>query len=74
MTDSEILLKFSKRVRQLRIKKGLTQQQLAELANVEYKYIQKIESKNPPSIGLLKLIHLLKALGVSFSQFFNFLK
>lgn len=74
MTDNEILLRFSKRVRQLRIKKGLTQQQLAELANVEYKYIQKIESKKPPSIGLLKLIHLLKALDVSFSQFFNFLK
>lgn len=74
MTDKEILLGFSKRVRELRIKKGLTQQELAELAEVEYKYIQKIEGKNPPSIGLLKLINLLKALGVSFPQFFNFLK
>lgn len=74
MKDIDILSGFSKRVKELRVKKGLTQQELAELAEVEYKYIQKIEGKKPPSIGLLKLVKLLKALGVSFSQFFNFIK
>ena len=74
MNDTEILQKFSQRVKELRIKKGLTQQELAELAEMEYKYIQKIEGKNPPSIGLLKLAKLIKALGVTFSQFFNFIK
>ena len=74
MKDTDVLAGFSKRVKELRIKKGLTQQQLAELAEVEYKYIQKIEGKNPPSLGLLKLIKLIKALDVSFSQFFNFIK
>ena len=72
MVDEKILKRFSSRVRGLRTKKGLTQQELAELAEVEYKYIQKIEDKNPPSIGLLKLVKFIKALGVSFSQFFNF--
>ncbi|MBI3617041.1 MAG: helix-turn-helix transcriptional regulator [Candidatus Omnitrophica bacterium] len=74
MKDDEILKTFSNRVRELRTRKGLTQQELAELAEVEYKYIQKIEGKNPPSIGLLKLVKLIKALGVSFPRFFNFLK
>lgn len=60
--EKQILLKFGARVRQLRIKKGLTQQKLAELADLEYKYIQRIEGKNPPSIGLLKLTKLARAL------------
>lgn len=60
--EKQILLKFGAKVRQLRIKKGLTQQQLAELADLEYKYIQRIEGKNPPSVGLLKLIQLSNAL------------
>lgn len=74
MKDVEILQKFSQRVKELRIKKGLTQQELAELAEMEYKYIQKIEGKKPPSLGLLKLTKLVKALDVSFSQFFSFIK
>ncbi len=74
MKDTEILAAFSQRVKELRLKKGLTQQELAEQAEVEYKYIQRIEGKNPPSIGLLKLVKLLKALDVSFARFFDFLK
>jgi len=62
--EKQILLKFGARVRQLRQKKGLTQQQLAELADLEYKYIQRIEGKNPPSIGFLKFIALSNALKV----------
>ena len=74
MKDGEILQKFSQRVKELRIQKGLTQQALAELSEMEYKYIQKIEGKKPPSLGLLKLTKLIKALDVSFSKFFNFIK
>lgn len=66
--EKQILKKFGERVRQLRNKKGLTQQQLAELADLEYKYIQRIEGKNPPSIGLLKLLKIAKSLNVSLNQ------
>lgn len=60
MTSEEkrSLKKFGERVRQLRKKRKLTQQKLAELADLEYKYIQRIEGKNPPSIGLAKFIKL----------------
>lgn len=73
MKDELILKKFSVRVRELREQQGLTQQQLAELADLEYKYIQRIEGKNPPSIGLVKLIRLIQALKIPASKFFTFI-
>jgi transcriptional regulator with XRE-family HTH domain len=60
-----VLRKFGGRIRSLRIKKGLTQQQLAELSELEYKYIQRIEGKNPPSLGLLKLIKIANAFKIA---------
>lgn len=62
--EKQILMGFGARVRELRKKRRLTQQELAELADVEYKYIQRIEGKNPPSIGLAKLVLLAIALKV----------
>ncbi len=63
--EKQILLRFGARVKQLRKKTGFTQQQLAEYASLEYKYIQRIEGRNPPSIGLLKLLQLAHALNTS---------
>ena len=66
--EKKFLLKFGANVRKIRAKRDLSQQALSEKANLEYKYIQRIEGKNPPSIGLLKLISLSQALRVSYSK------
>ena len=66
------LRKFGAKIRSLRIKKGLTQQQLAELSELEYKYIQRIEGKNPPSLGLLKLITIAAAFKIPPSSLLDF--
>lgn len=45
-------LKLAKRIKLLRMKKGLTQEKLADLVGIDYKYIQKIEGKNPPAVRI----------------------
>ena len=40
---SEILIKFGNRVRELRLQKGFSQEELAHLANVHRTYIGMIE-------------------------------
>jgi transcriptional regulator with XRE-family HTH domain len=66
--DERALLKiFGRNLKGQRLKKGLTQEHLGELANVNYKYIGEIErgEKNPSAIILYKLS---KALGVSVEE------
>ena len=43
---------LGERVRELRLKAGMTQEKLAALTGIDYKYIQKIEGKNPPSVRI----------------------
>lgn len=59
-----IIYKFGKRVRSLRKENKLTQEQLAGLSRISLKYIQKIEGKHPPDIGLEYLEKLAKAFGI----------
>jgi transcriptional regulator with XRE-family HTH domain len=65
--DRLFLKTFGKNLKEHRLKKGLTQEQLGELAKVNYKYIGEIErgEKNPSAIILYKLS---KALGVSVAE------
>ena len=44
--NTTIRLKLGKRIKELRIKRGYTQEKLSETANIDYKYMQKIEEKN----------------------------
>jgi transcriptional regulator with XRE-family HTH domain len=53
---------LKKNLKLLRKKKGLTQEVLAEKAELEYKYIQMLEGKSPPSATLRTLAKLAKAL------------
>lgn len=55
-------IKVSKKIKEARIKAKLTQEQLAELSAIDYKYIQKIEGKNPPNITLKTLEKISKVL------------
>ena len=53
---------MGKRVRELRRKTGVTQEKLAALTGIDYKYIQKIEGKNPPAVRIDTIEKLAKAL------------
>ena len=53
---------LGKRVRELRRKTGVTQEKLAALTGIDYKYIQKIEGKNPPAVRIDTIEKLAKAL------------
>ena len=64
--------KFSKRLRELREKHGLTQQELAELADLDYKHIQRLESKNPTDVKLQTIEKLAKAFKISCSKLLDF--
>ena len=68
----DIKLKLGKRIRELRRKCGYTQERLAELANIDYKYIQKIEGKNPPALKIDTIERLAKAFKVKLSKLLEF--
>lgn len=68
---SNVRKKFGKRVKQLRKERGLTQEKLAELIDVDRSYMGFIErgERNPT---LDKISKIAKALNVSLSHLFNF--
>lgn len=59
-----IRTKLGKKIRELRVKYNYTQEELSEIADIDYKYIQKIEGKNPPAIRIDTIEKLAKALKV----------
>ncbi|MGA2774926.1 MAG: helix-turn-helix transcriptional regulator [Candidatus Omnitrophota bacterium] len=63
---------FGKHLKDLRRKKKITQEELAELANLEYKYIQRLEGKKPSSPTLNTLEKLAKAFSITPSQLLKF--
>ncbi len=68
MNKKELL---GKRIRELRKRKGINQEKLAELINVDPTTISNIENgKNYPS--LINLENLLEVLGCSFIDAFDF--
>ncbi|MDO9260393.1 MAG: helix-turn-helix transcriptional regulator [Flavobacteriaceae bacterium] len=62
--NSEILIKFGERVRDLRIQKGLSQEQLAHIVNVHRTYIGMIE-RSEKNITLLNIEKIAKGLNMS---------
>ena len=67
-----INIRFGKHLKSLRRKKKLTQEKLADLADLEYKYIQRLEGKRPSSPTLNSLEKLARAFGISVSKLLNF--
>lgn len=65
----DINIKFSKTLKLIRKSKGMTQEQLAERSGIDYKYLQKLESKNPSSPTLQVLEKLALGLGISLYDF-----
>ena len=70
--NKDIKVSYSKRIRQLRKECGYTQQELAELANIEYKHIQRLESKKPCDLKLSTLEKLAKAFKITLSKLMDF--
>jgi len=60
-----INIRFGKRLRELRKKKKLTQEELAQASGLDYKYIQRLEGKKPSSPTLNSLEKLAKAFNIS---------
>lgn len=69
--DKQILKSFGERIKKLRKEKGLTQEQLADEAQIERSYMGTIErgERNPT---LLKVHKIAKALKVSAGQLLPF--
>jgi len=63
---------LGKRIKELRIKRGYTQEKLSETANIDYKYMQKIEGKNPPALKIDTIEKFAKALKVNPGELLKF--
>jgi transcriptional regulator with XRE-family HTH domain len=68
----DIQLKLGKRIKELRTECGYTQEKLSELADIDYKYLQKIEGKNPPTLKIDTIEKLAKALKITPSKLIEF--
>ena len=64
--------RFGKRLRALRRRKGMTQEDLAERSEVDYKYVQKLEGKRPQSPSLRVLDQLARGLGMPLWKLLQF--
>jgi transcriptional regulator with XRE-family HTH domain len=70
--DTKIRLKLAQRIKQLRKGLGLTQEKLSEVSGIDYKYIQRIEGKNPPNIKLETIERLAKTLKTTPAKLLDF--
>ena len=69
----EIRLKFARHLRKLRIKKGWSQERLAEYADLAYRHVQRLESsKNPPPAKIDTLEKIAKAFKTTPSKLLDF--
>jgi transcriptional regulator with XRE-family HTH domain len=70
--DTVISLKLAKRIKELRKRKGLTQERLAGLSGIDYKHIQLLESNKAPDAKLDTIEKLAKAFGMTPSKLLKF--
>lgn len=70
---SNISLKFGEKVRELRLSKGLSQEQLANLANVHRTYIGMVE-RAEKNITLVNIEKIAIALNITLKDFFDYEK
>ena len=67
-----IRIKLGKKIKELRLKCSYTQERLSEEAQIDYKYLQRIEGKNPPALKIDTIGKLAKALKVKPAQLLKF--
>ena len=66
--SNTINIKLGKKIKEVRLKSHLTQEQLAEATKTSYKYIQRIEGKKPPDIRLTTIERIATALKIRISK------
>ena len=69
MTEARLLKLVGKRIRQLRIERGFTQQHMTRFG-LDYKYYQRIEY-GEKNLSLRTLYKIAKAFGMSISELLN---
>lgn len=67
ISKEELLKKFGLNVKFCRMKKGLTQEQLANLMNIHLTYLAKIET-GKINMSLAKVLELAKALEIDINK------
>ena len=65
-------IRLGQQIRKLRVKAGLTQEKLATAVDIDYKYLQKIEGKNPPAVRIDTIEKIAKALKTTPSKLLDF--
>lgn len=70
-TDRNFSLKVGQRIRDLRKKRNLTQEKLAELSGIDAKHIQLLESTRPSNSRVDTLKHIAGAFGLTLTEFFQ---
>ncbi len=65
-----ILVKFGKKIRETRVERGLSQEALADIANVHRTYIGMVE-RAEKNITLLNIQKLSKALKIDIKELFD---
>lgn len=68
--SSTLLSQFGKRVRDLRLAKGLSQEDFAAICNLDRTYISSLE-RGKRNVGLKNVATIAKALAISLSQLFD---
>lgn len=68
----EVCLRLGKRIRELRKKRGLSQEKLAEKAGITLRHFARLESSRPPAVAFDTLDAIARALGVSLSSLVTF--
>ncbi|MEW4354782.1 helix-turn-helix transcriptional regulator [Streptococcus pneumoniae] len=70
MTNTNLKTLVAKQIRHLRLKKGMTQEYLAERADLGFNYIYRLESK-ALNVKIDTIEKIMQALEVDISTFFN---
>jgi len=70
--DKNLLIKLGERIRSLRKARNLSQEELAEKANLHFTYVGRIE-RGEANFSIGVLYRIAAALGVNIDNFFSFL-
>lgn len=62
---------FAKNLKRLREKNELTQEELASILQINTRYVQRLESKNPPNVKIETIALLAKVLKAAPEEFFK---
>lgn len=70
--ENNIRLRIGRKIKDLRKKRKMTQERLSEVAEIDYKYIQRLEGKNPPALKVDTIERLARALNVEPNELLKF--